>query len=498
MTLSHPPAQAWQRLPSSAWNADTARHLLRRAGWSARPADVDRATREGLDATLERLFPAEPELLPKPAAIERLQRESPALQRELRGKHGEERFLAARKIQERQRLALEDLSNQWLQFAASPRTASAAKWTLFLSDVYVVSAAKVHFAPLIYEHFDILARHSMGSAPVLSRAVSRSPAMVMYLDLNQSRREAPNENFARELFELFLLGEGNYTEHDIKESARAFTGYRALPALGEFRYVRAQHDPTLKTVFGVTGHLTGDDVIDLAYRQPAAASFLPHEMVKFYLCDDPLPAEYLATLGASWRENGFNLHWLTHQFFGSQIFYAKEFRANFIKSPIQFYLGMVQDLGLEVSPLARMNIFPLRQMGQWLFFPPNVRGWVGGRRWINSATLTARRHLVEMTFAPIREGVLNADELLELVAARSNGITRFTVSDAELESYTALPAPDAAAKMAADFLPVPASPQLRAVLADFLATTRFETARHRFTVRRAAATLLQSPEYQLC
>src|SRR4029077_9127772 len=137
-------------------------------------------------------------------------------------------------------------------------------WVLFLSDVYVVSAEKIRNTAHLFEHFDILARHGLGPAPALTKAVSRSPAMVIYLDLNQSQRRAPNENFARELFELFVLGEGNYTEQDIKEAARAFTGYRAQPLDGGFRYVENQHDPTDKTVFGKTGKFTGDEVIDLA------------------------------------------------------------------------------------------------------------------------------------------------------------------------------------------------------------------------------------------
>src|SRR5581483_7267817 len=136
--------------------------------------------------------------------------------------------------------------------------------------------------------------------------------------------------------------------------------------------------------------------------------------------------------GGAWRAAGFELRVLARQFFGSRLFYAPEFRGNFLKSPIQFYLGAVQDFGLDVAPLPRLTLNPLRQMGQWLFYPPNVRGWVGGRNWINSATIKARRQLVEMLFAPINEKALNADELIDLIAARSNGISNFTVSEAML------------------------------------------------------------------
>jgi uncharacterized protein (DUF1800 family) len=275
------PQEAWHPLPASQWSPDAARHLLRRTGWTGRSADVERAAREGLPATLDRLFPANPPRLPLPRMVARLEENVPELQRNAAKMTGEDRLRAQRELQERGRLALQELTIKWLQFAADPVNSAVAKWNLFLSDVYVVSAEKVRNPALVYQHYDLLARNGFGAAPELTKAVSRSPAMVIYLDLNQSQKQAPNENFARELFELFVLGEGNYTENDIKQAARAFTGYRAQPFIGGFRYVAPQHDATDKTVFGATGKFTGDDVIELAYSQPAASRFLPHELVKF-------------------------------------------------------------------------------------------------------------------------------------------------------------------------------------------------------------------------
>jgi uncharacterized protein (DUF1800 family) len=497
MAFSFPPDQAWKPLAANNWNADTARHLLRRAGWSAGDDEVRQAVALGLGPTLDQLFPNDPPRLPRPASLDRLAESLPNLRKQARDKTGDERRAIERDVRELERVALQDLSLRWLAYAADPRQAAVAKWTLFLSDVYVVSAEKVKSPALIFDHFDTLARHGFGNAPALSKAVSRSPAMVMYLDLNQSQRKAPNENFARELFELFVLGEGNYTERDIKEAARAFTGYRATPLAEDFRFVPGQHDPTKKTVFGTTGAFSGDDVIDLAYRQPAAATFLPHELVKFYLSDTPLPREYLVTLGDEWRAAGFNLRWLAQHFFGSQLFSAPEFRGNFIKSPIQFYLGMLQDLHLSVPPLPRMSLNPLRQMGQPLFFPPNVRGWVGGPNWINSATIIARRQLVETLFAPINEKALNADELAELATARTAGAAEFTVSSERLGAFTDQSADDAATNLVHQLMGPSAGASVVASIAKFLSGK--STGKHPplHAIRRAAATLLQSPEYQL-
>jgi uncharacterized protein (DUF1800 family) len=495
MSPSLTPREAWQPLPAGEWNAAAARHLLRRAGWTARAADVERAVNEGLSATLDRLFPAEVPKLDKPRFVSRYEERAVALQREMMGASGEDRLRKQREVQERARVAVQELSIKWLQFAAKPESSAVAKWVLFLSDVYVISAEKVRNAAVIFQYFDLLTQQGLGPAPALTKSVSRSPAMVIYLDLAQSQLKAPNENFARELFELFVLGEGNYSESDIKEAARAFTGYRARPE-GVFRLETRQQDLREKTIFGASGKFSGDDVIELAYSQPAASTFLPSELARFYLTDSALPAAHLTALGDDWRASGFELRTLAQQFFGSRLFFAPEFRGNLIKSPLQFLLGFVQDMQLDIAPLPRLTLNPLRQMGQALFYPPNVRGWVGGRQWINSSTLTARRQLVELLFAPIDENSLNADEQIELVAARSNGLSRFSVTDEPFSALAGLDPAGAAQKLTADLLPDGASPAVRQNLQQFIAAAndRQRVAR----IRRAAVTLMQSPEYQLC
>lgn len=497
MNPSLAPRDAWTPLPATEWNAAAARHLLRRTGWSARPGDVDRAVADGLAATLARLFP---EVIPawsKPRLVSRYETIAPEMQRNAAKGPTEDRQRAQRELQDRARVGLQELSLRWLEYAARPDTAAIAKWVLFLSDVYVISAEKVRNPAVVHRHFEILAEHGFGPAPALAKAVSRSPAMVIYLDLAQSQLKAPNENFARELFELFVLGEGNYTEADIKEAARAFTGYRVRPE-GGFRFDDRQHDKSVKTVFGTSGPFSGDDVVDLAFRQPAAAVHLPREFAKTYLCETPLPADHLAALGDAWRADGLDLRALQRRFFGSRLFFAPEYRGNMIKSPLQFLLGLVQDWSLDVAPLPRLTLTPLRQMGQIPFQPPNVRGWVGGRQWINSATLAARRQLAEMLFTPLDENSLNADELLDLVAARTNGPVHFTVPDEAFARFRALAPGDAVAALAADLLPGPVAPAAVSQLSQYVAAGGADPAQRLRRLRRAAVTLTQSPACQLC
>jgi len=489
------PGDAWQPLPDSEWNEGAARHLLRRVSWAAQPDEVQRVLHDGLPKTLDRFFPEKPVSLTKPRLIADLADDTPEFFKKIQDSAPEEKLLLQREARERSRMALEDLSIKWLQLASQPDHAPYEKWVLFLSDIYVVAFQKVNTAALVWQHYDILRSFAYSSAPVLSKAVSRSPAMVMYLDLQQSQRGAPNENFARELFELFVLGVGNYTEQDIKQAARAFTGYRQR--FGEFSFVPRQHDDGDKTVLGHTGNFNGDDVIDLAYQLPAAARFLPHEMVKWYLSDTPLADSYLDVIGEWWRGQGFDLRQLALQFFRSRLFYAPQFRGNFIKSPLQFYLGLMQDMNLNVAPIPRQVLVALRQMGQTLFDPPNVRGWVGGRYWINSATLSARRALVEQVFAPLDEAKLNADEQIELVAARANGIDNFNVTNDRLKPFAQLDADQLTARLCDYFLPVTVDADFRADVKAFLIGDGSD--QHRLDrIRNAVMTMLQSPEYQLC
>ncbi len=496
MNLSLSPQEAWAPLPAAAWDEAAACHLMRRAGWTARPEDVSRALAEGLPATLERLFPARAPAFTKPGSITRLEEIAPDILRRSREATGEERQRLQRELRERSQSALQDLSIKWLQFAGEPENSTFAKWNLFLSDVYVVSQEKVRQSNLIYGHQEILFRHGLGRATDLTKAVSRSPAMIVYLDLQQSQREAPNENFARELFELFTLGEGNYTEADIKEAARAFTGYRQV--MGRVQVQPRQADNRNKTIFGKTGPFTGDDVIDLTYRQPAASRFLPQEMARFYLTESALPRDHLISMGSWWQTNDFDLRRLALRFFGSRLFFDQSFRGTYIKSPVQFYLGLLQDLDLHVAPVPRLVINGLRQMGQTLYQPPNVRGWVGGRLWINSSTFSARRQIVQALFSPFNEANLNADELVEIAAARAEGRGRFVVDGESLRDYLALEPEQLTSRFVDYLLPVRPDNAYRDALRDFLATDTTDRRVRTDRVRNAAVTLLQSPEYQLC
>ena len=499
MNYSLGPEEAWDPLPASAWDAAAAKHLLRRVCWTAVPDQAAYALRIGLPATLGDLFPNQAPVLREPDEVAQYGRGLPSDIERARSAAPAERRQIQRETRERGQRALQELAVRWLAYAADPACSSYAKWVLFLSNLYVVGADKVQDPDLIFRHFDILGRYGLAPAPLLAKAVLRSPAMMIYLDINQNRREAPNENFAREFFELFSLGIGHYTEHDIKESARALTGYRYDRMTDEVLFIERQHDWGPKTIFGETGDFDGDSMIDLTFKQRAAGARVPQKMVEFYLSDTPLPDEYLYALGDRWRTEGaYSLDWLVKRFFGSRLFFAPEFRGEFIKSPAQYYLGLIQDLRLNVIPLPRFVVYPMRQMGQALFYPPNVRGWVGGHHWIDSATLSARRTVVELLFTPLDEGRLNADEQAVLASAHAAGTDRFEVDDLRLQAFADAAPAEAVARLQDEFLPLSLEPGLASALEAYLAASGNDTGARLQRVRRAAITVFESPVYQLC
>jgi uncharacterized protein (DUF1800 family) len=244
--------------------------------------------------------------------------------------------------------------------------------------------------------------HALGNFNVLTKAVSRDPAMLVWLDLVQSQKAKPNENFARELMELFTLGEGNYTESDIKEAARAFTGYRIDPLTQGFRFVPNQFDFTAKTFMGQTGPWNGDDIIDLIFAQPACARFLVAKLWRFFISDHPV-AEDVEGFARIFRNAHFEMKPLLLALFTSERFYNDPLTNALIKSPVQFVVQGSRSLGLPLldpQPLRNM----LRRLGQEPFYPPNVKGWDGGKNWINTATLTTRYEISRHLVAGIKPG----------------------------------------------------------------------------------------------
>ena len=238
-------------------------------------------------------------------------------------------------------------------------------------------------------------KHALGNFSDLLLAVSREPAMLQFLNNQQNRKEHPNENFARELMELFTLGRGNYSETDVKEAARAFTGW-SYDGQNNFVFRERQHDAGPKTFLGHSGNLGGEEVLTIIMQQPAAATFLVTKLYRFFVNDVPNPA-HIEPLAVAFRKSHYDIADLAERLFSADWFYDAANVGARIKSPVELIAGLRRTLNLQVT-----NKMPLlgyqRALGQALFMPPNVAGWPGGRSWIDSSSLLLRLQLPSILF----------------------------------------------------------------------------------------------------
>jgi uncharacterized protein (DUF1800 family) len=276
------------------------------------------------------------------------------------------------------------------------------KLTLFWHGHFATSAAKVTDHSLMLAQNELLRKHSLSSFRPLLHGAARDPAMLLWLDSAVNRKSRPNENFAREVMELFALGVGNYTEQDIKEAARAFTGWEVKH--NRFWFNQVQHDDGRKRVLNRSGSFDGDAVIDVLLEQPAAAQFIVRKVYRYLVADDfPTasgdPAAAIAAreallepLAEDYRRHDYDTGRLVRTILSSNHFYSTAAMGRKIKSPVEFAVGLVRSLGGHTNHYALAD--DLAALGQRVFYPPNVKGWNGGREWINAYTLLARQNLV--------------------------------------------------------------------------------------------------------
>ncbi len=220
--------------------------------------------------------------------------------------------------------------------------------------------------------------------------ISKDPAMMVWLDTNQNKKGTANENYARELMELFTLGIGHYTEQDVREGARAFTGWEIKD--GKFSLNSGQHDGGPKKFLGREGKFGGEDIVRICLEQDAAAEFIVGKLFRFLVSETIVPTrELLAPLAARFRKSDYDLHSLVETILRSNLFFSPEAYRSQIKSPVDFAVGIVRALEGQVGAIPLADA--LEGLGERLLSPSSVKGWPGGTVWINSNTLLLRHNL---------------------------------------------------------------------------------------------------------
>lgn len=295
--------------------------------------------------------------------------------------------------QERREEAFE-LKGWWYQELLTTPSPLTERMTLFWHNHFTSSFQKVKWPALLYRQNVLLRHYAIGSFRELLFQIAKDPAMVLYLDTQTNHKNHPNENFARELFELFTLGEGHYTEADIKEAARAFTGWHVAKHRGAgFAFNRHQHDSGVKHVLGKTGAFSGDDILAIALDQPACASYVTKKLWREFISDTPDQYE-AERLAMAFRNGGYQIKPLLRGLLTTPQFWAPEHRGVLVKSPVELLVGTGRLLNLSMNDTVVLAKYGKR-LGQDLFDPPNVKGWPGGTRWITATTLLNRWQLVQ-------------------------------------------------------------------------------------------------------
>ncbi len=390
----------------NSWTIFEAAHLLNRAGFGGSPSEIKTLHSLGREKAVESLIaPAEPpDAFPLPAwstadaaladMRERLEQRKTVKQalRDLPPEAAEKTKREANKemqMEDRQRTL--EAQAWWFRRMLKTEAPLREKMTLFWHDHFATSIQKVKQPALMIRQNELFRHNALGSSKDLTQSILMDPAMMLYLDTQNSKKGMPNENFAREVMELFTLGEGNYTEQDIREAARAFTGYQLNRMTGNVVHNKRQWDATDKTIFGKTGPFTGRDIINLIFEKKEAARFMSKKLWEFFVYENP-SAGALDALSASFQKANFQTGPLLREIFLSKEFYAEASIRSQIKSPVQYLIELLKQLEIA-NPPAGFPITAEQQLGQILFMPPNVAGWDWGQAWINTNTLLTRYNL---------------------------------------------------------------------------------------------------------
>jgi hypothetical protein len=460
--------QPWKPTPGDPWGPKWIGHLHRRAGFGASRADLAEAERLGPEGTLSLL---------------------------LRGRPGADELLRTLLDAGREAAGRADgdqIRGWWLYAMLHGGHPLREKMTLFWHNHFATSLVKVAEPALMFRQNCLLRAGALGKFGPLLQGVSRDAAMLLWLDSNSNVKGRPNENYARELMELFSLGVGNYTEADVREAARAFTGWHA--GAEGFQFDPRDHDDGPKTILGRTGPWDGADVVRIVLGQPAAARFLVRKLYNTFVSETAPPDALLEPLCVQFRKGDYDLAALLRTILASRHFYSAHAFRRRIKSPVEFVLGAVRavyqeyrETEADYRPLPVGVLVPrLAAMGQALFAPPNVKGWPGGRAWLNTSTVLERHNFA----AALATGALwpaagEADPPRALDPARvvrESGATR----------------PEEIIRVLLDLhLPGGVRDEARARLVAFVAEGRPSGAALDRRVREAAHAVLTLPEYQL-
>jgi uncharacterized protein (DUF1800 family) len=391
---SHKLLQPFNPTADDPFDAVKAAHLLNRAGFGGTIDEVRKVLDMGPADAVDWLLDFKDQNaeeqgtdVPDLSAIDGLPKTFKDLVKQSTDKSQADKKLLRQKLMMSNREAVLATISWWMRRMVDGPHPLQEKLTLFWHGHFVTSDKDERSASLMWNQNELLRKNAVGNFRTFVRQISRDPAMLDYLNNTQNRKAHPNENYARELMELFTLGIGNYTETDVKQGARAFTGWAHDG--DDYIFRKYDHDEGIKTFLGRTGNFNGDDVIDIILSQNVASRFISNKLFRFFAYEE-IDDQLAQSLGYEFQQANYEIRPLVKMILNSQAFYSPQAIGAQIKSPVQLVLGTIRQMNLSMPRQPQALIQPLNQMGQVPFAPPNVRGWPGGRMWINTSTLFVR------------------------------------------------------------------------------------------------------------
>ena len=378
------------------------------------------------------------------------------------------------------------LNTRWLQKMATTDAQLREKMTLFWHGHF---ACRSQNAMFLQDLNNIHRKHALGNFKAMLLEVSRSPAMLQFLNNQQNRKGKPNENFARELMELFTLGRGNYTETDIKEAARSFTGW-GYDQQGNFQFRKALHDEGSKNFFGSTGNFDGTDIIDRILEKPETAHFIARKLYTF-MVSDTIDEVRVKELGTHFYQSNYEISALLKKMLTADWFYEESLIGSKIKSPIELLVGINRHFAVKYTNPDVLLRFQ-KALAQVLFYPPNVAGWPGGRNWIDSSSLMVRLKIPSLI---LNAGIIDFDgktdiedeSVIAMNRVKRLAVERQVPSVPGWEEFLSGLPQKIRMKELAGFLMQPAiTPQ------------RLKSLENNSEIKSAVIELLSMPEFQLC
>lgn len=296
-----------------------------------------------------------------------------------------------RQVRKMNTQGVKELNLAWLQTMIGSEHPLREKMALFWHGHFACRTQNVIYNQQLLQ---VVREHALGNFGDLLSAVSKTPAMLQFLNNQQNRKQHPNENFAREVMELFTMGRGNYTEQDVKEAARAFTGW-GFDKDGQFVFRERIHDDGEKTVLGKTGRFNGDDMLKILLEHRQTALYITRKIYRYFVDDVQIDEDRVQTLSDKFYRSNYDIAGLMNEIFMADWFYDTQHVGNRIKPPVELLVGMRRTIPMEFEREETMLLFE-GLLGQVLFYPPNVAGWPGGRSWIDSSSLMFRLRLPQV------------------------------------------------------------------------------------------------------